>query len=296
MTFLPRALLASLCLSLGLVGCVRSESDGKKSRVLDGRVAPRGQARSTPAAKPAPAALSEARKNEGPTASLNRAAASTSAALAPKLEAAREAASEAGATINVRSGELAARTDTTPAGGFRGPAGVPTESDESPTELTGTPTPSPESATPGSPEAPAEQAPDYAQQLQIALGSASGRTGGTVSVTLAGQDRPITLVQLDLAYDPAKLRITAIRSGPSATAAGKQVQFNHLAVPGRTRLMVVGFGNQSLANGGLALIDFEVLDGAQGQVSLSASQVIATNANAERLSGVVSAGLFTISP
>ena len=115
----------------------------------------------------------------------------------------------------------------------------------------------------------------------VALSSATVTPGtaATLRVQFQTGGASISGVQFDVVYDPTSVTVSGAAAGPVATAAGKTVsQFSPAA--GTLRVLIVGFGQQTIASGDVATIQASVASGsAPGSYTISLANVSATDPN-----------------
>jgi len=98
-------------------------------------------------------------------------------------------------------------------------------------------------------------------------------------IRYAAQDSQIAALQLDLNYDAANLKISAV-AGPAATAVEKAIASAEVA-PGRRRILLYGFNQSVLADGVVVSLLVSATSGVPGVYDLRLTDAIAANANGE---------------
>jgi hypothetical protein len=98
-------------------------------------------------------------------------------------------------------------------------------------------------------------------------------------IRYAAQDSQIAALQLDLNYDAANLKISAV-AGPAATAVEKAIASAEVA-PGRRRILLYGFNQSVLADGVVVSLLVSATSGVPGVFDLRLTDAIAANANGE---------------
>jgi hypothetical protein len=130
----------------------------------------------------------------------------------------------------------------------------------------------------------------------VALSSATLAPGSTGTLRLQFQTggASVSGLQFDVVYDPANVSLSGPAAGPVATAAGKSVsQFSPAA--GTLRILIVGFGQETIASGEVLSIQGAVPAGsAPGSYALSLSNLSATDPNGVTVSLTGAGGTITV--
>jgi hypothetical protein len=96
-------------------------------------------------------------------------------------------------------------------------------------------------------------------------------------IRYAAQGSQVAALQLDLNYDAASLRISAV-AGPAATAKGKVIASADVA-PGRKRILLYGFNQSVVADGVVVSLSVSAASGAPGSYDLRLTDAIAVDQN-----------------
>ena len=136
-----------------------------------------------------------------------------------------------------------------------------------------------------------------AQSSLIDVGSAAGSAGTNVQVPVylesTGGAQPAGL-QVDVAFDASVLTFVQSSTGSAATAAGKSATSNTLP-SGNLRILVAGLNQNVIANGVVALLEFQVSAAAPiATTALVASNVVSSNPQAQTIDSSGGTGLVII--
>ena len=116
-------------------------------------------------------------------------------------------------------------------------------------------------------------------ELSIPKITLSPGSAAVAEIRYAAQDSQIAALQLDLNYDAANLKISAV-AGPAATAVEKVIASAEVA-PGRRRILLYGFNQSVLADGVVVSLLVSATSGVPGAYDLRFTDAIAANANGE---------------
>lgn len=122
----------------------------------------------------------------------------------------------------------------------------------------------------------------------IAVGEASG-AAGTQGVLLSvdlttGADENVAALQFDVNYDADQLTFNEVTTGQVTLDAGKDVTSSTPST-GTIRTIVYGLNQNSIADGTIAIISFDINASASaGEVALSISNAVASDPDADSIS------------
>jgi len=116
-------------------------------------------------------------------------------------------------------------------------------------------------------------------ELSIPKITLSPGSAAVAEIRYAAQDSQIAALQLDLNYDAANLKISAV-AGPAATAVEKVIASAEVA-PGRRRILLYGFNQSVLADGVVVSLLVSATSGVPGAYDLRLTDAIAANANGD---------------
>ncbi len=100
----------------------------------------------------------------------------------------------------------------------------------------------------------------FAQTPAVGLGSAAGPQGSnvTVPVSLSANGAAVCSASYDIGFDNTKLSYVSVASGPAASGANK-VASASLISPTTLRVLIAGLGPETMADGTMAFVTFNVL-------------------------------------
>ena len=109
----------------------------------------------------------------------------------------------------------------------------------------------------------------------------AGDTAVQVPISLSndGASAAIGGVQMDVAYEPAVLTLSIVKTGAAAQDAGKSVSFN-IVSDGVVRVIVAGLNQKTIADGVLATMLFNVAAGVPADtypVAMTVAQMVSPN-------------------
>jgi len=135
-----------------------------------------------------------------------------------------------------------------------------------------------------------------AQTAALTVGSASGSSGTTISVSvdLDPGAASIHTLQFDLMFSPA-LSFVSASTGAAASAAGKSVEAN--AFTGRARILVFAANRSSIGPGRIANVQFGISGNSPaGAIPLVISGIVAADSLAEQVYVSGASGAVTVFP
>jgi hypothetical protein len=135
----------------------------------------------------------------------------------------------------------------------------------------------------------------FGQNVTLTLGSGTVQPGGSVTVplTLSGGMQPAA-VQWTLLYPSSILSITTA-DGPAAAAAGKNSTC--ASSTGQTICIVAGLNQNTMSDGVIASVTFQVASSAAGSISVQMTGVVAASLEATAIpSGGVGGALTVAAP
>jgi hypothetical protein len=132
----------------------------------------------------------------------------------------------------------------------------------------------------------------FAQNVILTLGSGTVQPGGTVTVplTLSGGMRPAA-VQWTLLYS-ASITSVSTADGPAATAAGKNSTC--ASSSGQTICIVAGLNQNTIADGVVANVSFQVAPNAAGSLSIQMTGVVAASLSATAIPSTGTNGALSV--
>ncbi len=132
----------------------------------------------------------------------------------------------------------------------------------------------------------------------LSVGSGSGLPGATgvsVPVSLSSQGgAQVAGLNLDLTFDSSRLAVGSVTIGSAASSAGKSLSWTQPAA-NRIRVIIVGFNQDAIPDGTVAVVNFNVLGGAApGTSSLTLSSTAASDPTGNPVPVNASNGSFEV--
>jgi len=132
----------------------------------------------------------------------------------------------------------------------------------------------------------------------VSAGSAMGLPGGTnvpVSVSLKSlYGAQVVALNFDLTYDSARLSVGSVTLGAAASSAGKLISWS-LPAPNRIRVLVVGLNQDTIPDGAVAVVSFNVQAGARrGASPLTLTSVVSSDPATQPIAHSIVNGAFRV--
>jgi hypothetical protein len=125
--------------------------------------------------------------------------------------------------------------------------------------------------------APVAMAVDSEPDAVLAVGTASGNAGDEISlpVTLIANGTQASAINLELQYDPQQLLYKSVTTGPAASSVDKYADGYQDEV-GIVHIIIYGMNTNSMGNGVIAEVVFEVVSGGTGMYVTASDAAVAT--------------------